>query len=565
MQTKHTTLDFMIELFHKLIDVIFIFDAILMIAVLPFYFDEGYRHIGTDKSVFFRTWSVRIGMLLFPMLILFFLLKLLQLILNLRQYRNSAPLSKPPRNRNRILTCFGLLCKKLSVIDLFAFGYGVSVILSYCLSDYKESALWGSPGWFMGLLPQLIFVTLYFGISRLELRFRGIKLTQILFYLFFPVSAIVFVLGILDRYEIRLLQMEYANPSFISTIGNINWYCGYIVPILFAGVGLFWLTSVQKTGNIETHSFQVQKISLLSLSLFLFVGFATLLTQGSSSGIFALTVILFTLALLTAMTCTGGFAFLRIALLLSGAAVMHRLICVRYPNRISFTDSFILLFTDTRISYVIFICLILVYATLYFFRASGRHLSPNFFHKLAVISLLTVCIGFLSAIWLLIYNTIYPGNLGFLSNNPLFTFHDGWASNRGATWSISWQCYKEQNLLHQLFGLGPDCLWEGIAHGSPELQNRCSELFANARLTNSHNEWLTTLINNGIIGVVCYAGMFLSSFLQFCRSPKNKIPFACGIGILAYTAGSMFSFQQVLGAVTVFLLLGIGRNLQENK
>ena len=92
MQTKHTPLDFMIELFHKLIDVIFIFDAILMIAVLPFYFDEGYRHIGTDKSVFFRTWSVRIGMLLFPMLILFFLLKLLQLILNLRQYRNSAPL-----------------------------------------------------------------------------------------------------------------------------------------------------------------------------------------------------------------------------------------------------------------------------------------------------------------------------------------------------------------------------------------------------------------------------------------------------------------------------------------
>ena len=450
MKTKDNNLSLLIKYIRQLLDIIFVFDAFLMIAVLPFYYEEGYRHIGTDKSAFFRTWSLRLGMLVFPLFLLFLSLKLLQLILNMRQYQNSALLSRPPQNRNRILSRFRLLRKKGTIIDLFAFVYGFSVILSYCLSDYRETALWGSPGWFMGLLPQLIFLTLYFGISRLELRLKRIKLTQILFYLFFPVSAIVFGFGILDRYEMRLLAMEYANPSFISTIGNMNWFCGYMVPVFFSAVGLFWCSSKRQ----------------FPLIAYLFLGFATLLVQGSSSGIWALCVILFVLIELTLATNSQAKPMAQLLLLLSLAACLHRVVNIAFPEQLNISDAFLLLLTRTPLAFGLLVCS----AFLLWIGHFKKDFSANHLRKAGVLLLILAGITCVSTGLLIVLNIFIPGSIGFLSAKSFFTFNDNWGSLRGATWSISWQCYREQSLLHKIFGIGPDCLWEGISHGSSSLR-----------------------------------------------------------------------------------------------
>ena len=86
----------------------------------------------------------------------------------------------------------------------------------------------------MGLIPQLTVVLVYFLISRCWKGHKWILLTV------FPVSAAVFLLGYINRFGIYPIEMAYANPSFISTIGNMNWYCGYLMCVFFGGVCLLW-------------------------------------------------------------------------------------------------------------------------------------------------------------------------------------------------------------------------------------------------------------------------------------------------------------------------------------
>ena len=43
----------------------------------------------------------------------------------------------------------------------------MAALLSYLFSDYKEMALWGKPGWGMGMLVQVSFAASYFLFSRM--------------------------------------------------------------------------------------------------------------------------------------------------------------------------------------------------------------------------------------------------------------------------------------------------------------------------------------------------------------------------------------------------------------
>ena len=63
--------------------------------------------------------------------------------------------------------------------------------------------------------------------------------------------------------------------------------------------------------------------------------------------------------------------------------------------------------------------------------------------------------------------------------------------------------------------------------------------------TNAHNEWLTILVDIGVLGLVSYAGMLISVIRNFLHAgKKSMLVGACGFCVLAYTVNNMFSFQQ---------------------
>lgn len=560
---------------------------LLVIVVMPFYYTAGYGHIGTDKAMFFRKISVNGAKLVVPVLLAYLLM-----IAGEKGY----------------LGKLWEYCKKkwlqFSLTDKFALLYGVSLILSYLCSNYKDRALWGARGWYMGFLPQIILLVIYFLISRIW------KPKQWMFLLFLPVSAVVFLLGILNRFGIHPLEMQNANSMYISTIGNINWYCGYLVSVFFAGYYLLWqsekaqvslvdIKAEQKSnqGSIKKRDkkWEKGKIGVLArnvlLVLYVAIGFASLVTQGSQSGLLALAVVLLVMFCLSVKDGRRMQMFWQLTLILSLSCSVMLGIRVLFPGRVTYDDTLMNILTYSAFPVIAtIVSLAFLAVTIRYNRNNGysKSLLNKIYEKIAEIAIVGTVSATLVLIAMIVFNTMWPGSFGKLSELPIFTFNADWGSNRGATWMAGWRCFKEQNILHKLVGVGPDCMSAYLyTDGSASLVQMVSTKFGTNTLTNAHGEWLTVLVNMGVLGCVGFVGMMISAIIRFLKcglnmesnhvngeakttngakaSEQNKhslraevILGACGLCLLAYTANNWFSFQQSMSVATIFVILGIG-------
>lgn len=113
-----------------------------MAVVYPLYAPGGYARIGEVKYFFFRNVTLVMLAAAGGVIVLAALVR---------------------RDREWIVKQY----RRMSVTDWLVYGYCLTVMLSYLCSDYKEDALWGVQGWYMGVMSQLMFALLYFS-------FRGI-------------------------------------------------------------------------------------------------------------------------------------------------------------------------------------------------------------------------------------------------------------------------------------------------------------------------------------------------------------------------------------------------------
>lgn len=530
-----------IYLFSKyLLDFIVCIYMAFILVVLPFYNEEGYTHIGTDKAMFFRQVGIKCGMVLVPVLLVALSL---QFILFWKEVTRAGKRGKA------IWQQLGLACrefcrKEFSCTDYFAIFYGVAVILSYICASNKEEALWGTSGWYMGTIPQLLLVGSYFCISRLWSR-RDWLLGLVL-----PTSVIVFVLGYLNRFGIFPIDMKVQNYFFVSTIGNVNWYCGYLMCIFWGAFFLLWKVDWEK---------QWQKLLLIG---YVFIGFATLVTHGSSSSVIALAGILLLSFCLSVSSGKRMETFWLEMCLFSLAAVSTFLLRRFQILTINFEEESNTLFTNSPVPIIMTIVSVVVYLVICYCNQKGCYPVKLFqiLKWIACVGVIAVVVVYLVVV---MKNTISGG--AFLQGTPLaesslFRFSPEWGSNRGATWTAGVLCFWEQDFLHKLVGVGPDCMADYIYHnGSNELLAVVRERFGDARLTNAHNEWLTILVNMGLLGFVGFVGMMVSAIKRFIGNRHlHGVIGACGFCLLAYTLNNMVSFQQSMSVSTIFIVLAVG-------
>lgn len=504
----------------------------LMLVVMPFYFTQGYVSIGIDKSNFMCRWSVRLGRLLLPILVIYCILKITV------YFQKHVLVDLKSLTAGKLRTIFR---EHFSVTDIFAALFCCSLLISYMCSDYKEQAVWGAAGWYMGLIPQLIMLMAYFLISRVWIKSKRF------FLLLFPASTVVFILGYLNRFNIYPIEMEAKNAFFISTIGNTNWYCGYLVSILFAAIAMIWLG----VGNKRW-----QKGLIV---LYAFIGFAGLVTQGSASGIFTLTVVLIVMFCLSGTDGKRMQNFWQITLILSAACMLTYIVRKLFPENINFQDVFVNLLTQSVLTIIMTLLSIMALGIVFYWNKKGEYpvKASRCIVKIFVGALLTLSVIFVG---LIIFNTLCPGKISVLEGREVFTFSQRWGSSRGATWMAGVMCFLEQDVLHKLVGVGPDCM-SGFLYrnGSAQLLELVRSRFGTATLTNAHNEWITVLVDMGLLGAVSYIGMMISAIVRYLKAgKKNGIAGACGLCLLAYTINNIFSFQQTMNITTIFIIWGVG-------
>ncbi len=514
--------------FGRMISIVICLYMIQILAVMPFYYEEGFVHIGTDKSMFLRACIRNTALLLLPVSAGYLAVTL---FLKVREKR----LLQSVRRLRSI---------RFSATEYFLLAYAASVLLSYAFSAYRGAAWRGQDGWYMGTVTQLAMIASFFWIGRGWRRADWIPLLAL------PASGIVFLLGFLNRFGYFPLDMEVENSMFISTIGNINWYCGYMMSVFFGGFALFWQSAGWK------------RRTRCLLGLYVAVGFASLVTQGSSSGLLTLFVLLLVTFALSASNGRRMELFWEELFLFWAVCLLIRLL--RQSGwSITYLEAASELLTNSRLP----LCMtVLTAGGLWWVRRAvsrGRY-PRKVFQTLAAV----VCAG--AALLLLGYaavlavNTATGGALeraAGLTPRDFLTFSPTWGSNRGATWTAGAMCFWEQDPLHKLFGIGPDGMPSFLYdRGSDALVGMVKETFGASRLTNAHNEWLTVLVNTGVLGLVSYAGAMVTAIGRFLGGRRNAATTACGFCLLAYTVNNLFSFQQAMNFSTIFLLMGVGEN-----
>lgn len=494
---------------------------ILLFAVYPFYMPNGYVDIGESKYRFWVFCSLG-GLAVLGVLAL-------------------AEGLKTIWNRYRLREAYLLRWDRISVTDLFVAFYAVEVLISYFLSDYQEEAFHGTEGWRIGLVLLLMLCGLYFLISR---QWKG---DPLLWYLMMAASGAVFVLGILDRFSVYLIPVEIRDPGFISTLGNINWFCGYLSVFLPIGACLFL--------------YEKSPGKRLISGIYLFIGFMAGFCQGSSS-VFLVFGALFLLLLWLAVAQREKLAAWFLLLALWGAAGQGvRLLRMIMPENYNYAgDNLCGILADSN--YLLAEAIICLSAGLILKHGRGTWCNGQTVRKIRRLVFVIPFLIFL--VWgaITFFHT-WKGIPG-LASDSVFFFDENWGNGRGATWKAGMKVFGDMPVIKKLFGVGPDC-FSVYAYSQPETAEMLRNFFGSLRLTNAHNELLTGLVNTGAVGVLLFLGIFVSSMLRCLRRAEGEfyllIPAAC---MFCYLIHNMVSFAQVLNLPFVFLIIAMGEGLLRN-
>lgn len=493
---------------------------LVMMLVYPLYMKNGYQEIGNVKYFFFRNTSLVTVFCMVCVTAGIFLL----------------------RRKDLSVTAF---YKRLSVTDWFVYGYLVFILFSYVCTPYRKEAFQGAEGWYMGLVSQLLFVCIYFLFSR-YFKWNGKMLYAMLIG-----SGLVFLLGILNRYSVypiaALEPTDGRMTIFISTLGNINWFCGYWAVFCSFGIAFYW---VSRSGWQRT-----------AAGVYVITAFWAGVVQGSSSAYLALAGIFLFLFCLSFRENRAMCRFLELVMLFLLSCQAARAFRYMPGFRINYESAAGLVLTDTNLTLYPGIA-VGVFYLLFCEAAKRKGIQIERYKKVRGAVMLVLSAAAAGFVVLLILNTVLPEGVFGLSEVSFLVFNDGWANSRGATWTDGLLVYRHMTPLQKLVGVGPDCFAEYL-YAAPELAERVYAQFGGSRLTNAHNEWLTMLVDQGAFGLICYMGIYLSAFFGFIKKARiQPVLYLCAAAVLGYTLHNMVSFQQVLNAPFVFIILGIGEGIR---
>ncbi|MCM1025797.1 MAG: O-antigen ligase family protein [Roseburia sp.] len=470
----------------------------------------------------------------------------------------------------------------LSVTDVFMLLYGGAVLISALCSQYERTPWTGYHEWYMGAVSQLLFVGIYFFISRC---YDGKRYPV---FLGIGGFSLVIFFGILHRLGVDPLgllkdfgTMAWTYSHMLSTVGNINWFCGYVSVTLALPTALY----------LKCES-RWRRAALYLVSV---AGLFLLFIQGSDIG-----VILTAVCLLVCLVwgLGDGTVFRRTFLLLAGMAFLlpcySRLAALLGESALMALpeDSIGWRVIGSNLWWIVGAGALGLWALLWRSDAGARGAwnlrrpdagmrgawnprrpdagaqrtwSPwrsdagtreNW--ECCVRSSenregggrLNVRVTRLQVAGVVLLLLALAGGAAFfLAGQPT---GEMWGNGRGALWRTALQGFRRNGPLQKLIGVGPDCFAEYTysvfsRDAFPELEGR----WAGTVYANAHNEWLNHLINLGIIGTGCYLGIFLSGAVRY----RRRLP-----GILAlamYGTASLTGFQQCMSTPLLFLMLGL--------
>lgn len=523
---------------------------LLIFCVYPFYMKDGYVDIGEGKYEFFLYCSLGVLLILAVLMLLFFV----QIT------------GKHLRNKQMLFMDWEKV--SLSFTDVFVCLYLAVVSSSAVFSDFRQEAIWGVKGWHIGLVLWAVLCGLYFFISRLWQKEGRVWIVAAV------ASAVVFLLGILDSFSFYLIPLSIREAGFISTLGNINWFCGYLSVVAPVGI-CFWLFRECPSDNKKLKYVNLQAVCF---GIYTVLAFMAGLCQGSNSVFLWFGGLFFVLLWIAVSKEKWLRDWFLLVFLWGLSAQLIRLMRMIFPKKYNYDlNNLCGFFTETNISLWIAGIALLCYWGMVWRKCALVRKGNNWedtrdfdalqqpvtegknVNKIRKVLLAVPVTAVLLWVTLSAVNT-WTSLSGFLDAG-IFLWNESWGNGRGAAIKAAVSMFREMSLAQKLIGVGPDC-FANYAYSMEEVAMDLRQYFGTSRLTNAHCEIATSLVNLGILGTLCYLGIFLSFIVRcFKRGEKEALFYMPAVCIICYLCHNLVSFAQVLNLPFVILIMAMGEGM----
>lgn len=447
---------------------------------------------------------------------------------------------------------------EFSLLDKGVLLYFICTTISFLCSPFKGDILWGASGWDMGYVSQVLFVALYFFISRMG------KFQEWYLWILMITSGFAFLVAILQRFSIDIIgvygQLDlYYKTQFLSTMGQASWYSSFLCTVFPVGLYFFYTAKKRKL-RIATGIYSV-------------LAMCSLVTQNTDSAYLALMGVLVLFYYLSFDGEKERARFYEVILLIFGSFTTIGILQKIFAEYVIPIDSLSIFMSQGFLSPCVCVVTIGLYMLckkkkryfLFTVKKNGSQTQPSRVPFWILVSIIGVGILFVLMFIILNTNGFLNAQFGYQSSNNYLFFDNEWGNKRGFAWSYTCEVFREMPLIQKLIGVGPDG-YSFYAKSVPLLAEKMRGYWGDIILTNSHNEYLTKLVNAGVAGLFSYLFMLGSAVSLFVKNRKTHILLpAFALCTVAYMAHNIFCYEQVCCTPFFYIILGFGGNLIYNK
>lgn len=416
----------------------------------------------------------------------------------------------------------------MSIADIAIVAYLVVMTISALFSEYPSYAIFGYDVRNDGLLMTVLYVAVYFLISRLY------KFKKWHIFLFIGASAIVSIITILQFYDIDLLGIDIQNKKYfakrmLSTIGNLNFLSWY-------SAMMFVMTSVLfiKWKN------QYSNWLLLPMALQAFALFYVDADSGTVAIFVSFAALFFTL-----MRNKKQLVRWFIALSVYSGFTLSALCLFSFVTQ---SPSF----EDRWIIYGVLTVATIIGAVIVALQPKREPRPNEKGHQRIFASLVAVIIIMIVFLFYSAPEETFSGFLEEIYKVMHGDISDDMGTSRFFVWKRSIELFMEKPIL----GTGQDTF--GVVFMDRFGQDVAASFGEEAVIDKAHNVYLQMLVCTGVLGLASFL-TFLVTIIIYGIKKAMYNPFAAALvfGIISYSVQAFFVFTLPLVAPIFWIFAGM--------
>lgn len=402
---------------------------------------------------------------------------------------------------------------KASLTDAGMMILAYTAMVSCLLSGSFKTAFWGEQGWCVGGFAFLMAAFLYLYLSK------SFYISQNVWLPVIAANGFIFVIGLLHSVGIDALGLhKNIDPNqfyqYISTIGNVNWFVGYLC-LLMPMLACFYIESKSPVSQI---------IYLVILIL----GELNMVLTGSDGLYLGIGVCAF-FAAPYMFRSRSSAARTSILVLIYGVALAVVAVSPVFADKRGMIDGLSGIFLKPAV----FAAVIAIGVTGVLVFSLIKEAAAKKLCRVIVIAF-EVCLG--AAVLFFVVKTVN-------------TFDRFWGSDRGGIWIWSVELFRTLEPMQKIFGVGPEMLGPYYA----ELP-----LGFSRRVLAAHSEPLQILLSMGIAGIAGWLLMWAGVIKRFFSRKLWKSPaMAFCLPLMAYLGQSLVNTPMATNVGILIIMVSL--------